>query len=393
MIRRYFYHVYWFLVVGGLVMISAFNAIVDPGWQFNITQIKGFNYFKDTEYSSIISRQHQIRFLRPSFLIFGSSRVAAGISTDHPIFTEFLQPNGFFKFNISSPNIKQIRTAMEFTVSIAPVKKLIIGLDFFMFNAYHDNGVFKEQSPPPLISINAVKDSLHTIEYQQKKSLRSEEPPEQLYEHFSIIERYYMSPGSEWFPRPYYQFDFVDHEQQYSTWNDFRSILEIARRNDIKVYFYISPIHARLCESLDAVGLYQQWENWKRNLVLILAQDKMANKHAEPFPLWDFSGYNSITTEMIPSKGSPKNMKYYRESSHFKVAVGDLVLNRIFNLNLVAGNIPEDFGSLLSADNIEAHLIRVRQDREKFRQDYSEDYAEIVQMAKKIKVNGRQWQK
>ena len=66
-------------------------------------------------------------------------------------------------------------------------------------------------------------------------------------------------------------------------------------------------------------------------------------------PVWDFSGYNSITTESIDDR-----MEYYIDNSHYSLKAGDLVLNRIVSFQ--TEKVPRDFGVLVNQDNIEPHL-------------------------------------
>ena len=104
------------------------------------------------------------------------------------------------------------------------------------------------------------------------------------------------------------------------------------------------------------------WEKWKFEIVRI--NEVEAKRHGkEPFPIWDFSGFNSVTTETIPPiNDSESQMQWYWESSHYKRELGDLVLDRVFNYNNLSRNVPDDFGVLLSLDNIASHLSKVRSD-------------------------------
>ncbi|MCU0846301.1 MAG: hypothetical protein MUD12_00255 [Spirochaetes bacterium] len=63
---------------------------------------------------------------------------------------------------------------------------------------------------------------------------------------------------------------------------------------------------------------------------------------------YDFSGLNSITTNNI----------YYYETSHYRNMVGDMMLARIFNLKSI--NVPADFGFYVTADNIDAHIRKLK---------------------------------
>lgn len=65
---------------------------------------------------------------------------------------------------------------------------------------------------------------------------------------------------------------------------------------------------------------------------------------AEVLPYWDFSGYNSITTD---------NKNYY-EHSHYRENVSKLIAARIFNDTTIA--VPNDFGKHVHLENIKRHL-------------------------------------
>ncbi len=64
---------------------------------------------------------------------------------------------------------------------------------------------------------------------------------------------------------------------------------------------------------------------------------------------YDFSGINSITQD-------PFN---YYNPSHFRVPIGDMMLARIFNNNSVP--VPADFGVLVTAATVDAHLQKLRE--------------------------------
>jgi hypothetical protein len=92
--------------------------------------------------------------------------------------------------------------------------------------------------------------------------------------------------------------------------------------------------------------LWSAFEDWKRQVVKIT-------------PIWDFSGYNSITSEPISD-----DMQNYLESSHYQEHIGNLVLNRMLNHEI--NKVPGDFGTLVTVENIEPQLAKIRAGREKW---------------------------
>jgi hypothetical protein len=78
---------------------------------------------------------------------------------------------------------------------------------------------------------------------------------------------------------------------------------------------------------------------------------------AEISPFWDFTGYNSITTD---------DRNYY-EWSHYRVTVVKYILARVFNDPSV--DVPDDFGVFVTQDNIEAHLEKLRENIVSYRKN------------------------
>jgi hypothetical protein len=88
--------------------------------------------------------------------------------------------------------------------------------------------------------------------------------------------------------------------------------------------------------------------------------------------LWDFSGYNSVTTEPVATP-----MQYYWDSSHFTERVGGWILTRVMG-GTETGQIPADFGVSLTDENVEAHLAAVRADRDSYVRMHPQEAAELA---------------
>ena len=159
----------------------------------------------------------------------------------------------------------------------------------------------------------------------------------------------------------------------------FKNVLDTYSRKKVKVILFISPIHARQMEALDALGLYECFENWKRDLVD--AVDDVRKKRDVDIILWDFSGYNSVTTEDIPDSKATQ-MQWYWESSHFKKALGDLVLSRMLHFESHQ-KVPDDFGVPIHSGNIEAHLAEIRRGKDIYFKEHPEEVEDVRLLAEK----------
>jgi hypothetical protein len=121
----------------------------------------------------------------------------------------------------------------------------------------------------------------------------------------------------------------------------------------------INPVHAVQLETLRIAGLWPTFEQWKRDVV------GLAEKGPGPaIPVWDFTGYEGPPAEPVPPDDDrASRMKWFFECSHFTEALGDRVLSRVL-LPAERGTEDDSFGARLESGSLEAHLDRIRQDRE-----------------------------
>ena len=113
---------------------------------------------------------------------------------------------------------------------------------------------------------------------------------------------------------------------------DLKDLVQFARENHIQLKFFIVPFY--VTKYLDAGP--DEMDRFKRELAALS-------------DFWDFSGFNSITT----------NRYYYYETWHFRNLVGDMILSRMSGEK--NKDVPEDFGIFVTAQSIEQHLQQLRQ--------------------------------
>ena len=180
---------------------------------------------------------------------------------------------------------------------------------------------------------------------------------------------------SAWW-QPISEFAKVDFSKDSETVQFYRKTLMIAHRENIDLQMILSPAHAYLNEVLATVGLWDTSEQWKRMLVRV--NEEEATKAGRPaFPIWDFSGYNSITTEYVPARRDESaEMEAYWDPMHYKRAVGDMMLDVVFGRP--AADRPENFGVRLTSENIESHLEQVRAARSHYRSTHGDEIARLL---------------
>lgn len=363
--RRYFY-IWLFSALFSAVVLSSISLLVDPYGLYGYFLRTGFNQQKEGVRSKIrFVKALELPLRRPQTVIMGSSRVHDAMNPEHPLLQEYPP---VYNLGVDMNRIHETLLLLRHATENSNIKRVVIGLDLFMFNSlvtknpdFDENLIgrqvgFIDYIVPTVFSSVAVQDSWATIQTSRRQMQRREFLPNGFRpQAFFSLKNY---PAAHYYtnwvfltPRPQSTIYYSKIVLNETVFSDFNSILELCGQRGIDVRLYINPAHAHLDgEGIRAVGKWDVFEDWKRRITTI------ADKHN--VPLWDFSGYNSVTTEKVESP-----MKYYWDSSHFNELVSDWIVKRIFHKD---EGVPDDFGVLLNPQNIERHLASVRGDRDNY---------------------------
>jgi hypothetical protein len=390
---RYFYSLLISLVVS-LLLVAGFNRVVNPYGIFTGPEIAALNRDKpETLTRQRMSKAYQVAYRKPEAIILGTSRAIA-LNPEHPHWASLRRYN----LALTSSSIYEQWRYLQHAQAINPLREVVIGMDYFMFN--HRTGKnFREArlAVKPdgraqwnlagyeindlmagLLSLSAFRSSLATIEQQGKVHDPVEEKRERIIAKgghwglFTDMERdLFQTYASASVQRSYGEIGSYDEP------GCMRKIIRLAQQSNIRLTLFISPSHARMWEVWRIVGLSKTLESWKQ--VLVEANEDEAKRAGKaPFPLWDFSGYNSVTTERLPTHDEVEQLMFgYWEGSHYSEAVGVMILDRLFDNGAAGEKLPGDFGVALSSQNIAAHLLQEQQAGERYRHDYA---AEIKAM-------------
>ena len=363
---KYFNLIYLSFILVSMLGVGLFNYIIDPYGIFNqfyLTKLNDIKPKKDD--NDRLFKAVDIINLRPTTVIIGSSRTKQGIRTDHAAFSG--QQN-VYNLALNGANIYELKRYLEHAIyNQQNLKTVMLGLDFFMFNRWSENQpgfveyrlekkqIAYQDIINVLFSIDALQSSQQTI---SQSIIENEEQSDNL-RGFQIRKdadngqtKWRFESSIELSYEFYEKYDLSQQNLDY-----FREIVSLCQNNNIELLLFISPSHATQWESIAALGKWETFEQWKRELVKITS-------------LWDFSDYNNITSEPIKDV-----MENYADSSHYRENVGNLILNRIYNQNI--DQIPDNFGILITEDNIESHLANIRQRRQVWQQNNPEE-AELV---------------
>lgn len=386
------------------VLIVLINYTINPYSIFNsylaqqLTINKPF-YSTHTR----MGKAYIVRKLKPKSIILGASRAETGLNPEHPGFKN----KPVYNLSLAGANIYETYRYFQHMNNLTKLVQIVLSIDFFQFNAnkavtpdflesrlsisYKGSqvGYPLQEVVSVLSSIDGLVASIETI-FKQNNSrqiILNNGQQNHTANKMKIVKQgghrnAFLQSEEDYikyiyFPKPAKKFDFSSVETGTDSFLIFRLLIEECYRKDIDTKILISPSHARQWETLAASGLWDKWEFWKKELVRL--NEEAAVKYGrKPFALWDFSGYNTYTTESVPPIGDTRTeMKWYWESSHYRSELGDIVLDRIFNVSRPERTVADDFGVLLTAESLNRHLLKIRSTREKYRLSHLNDVAEI----------------
>lgn len=328
-----------------LAAVGIINYVVDP-----------FGIFRYGTGRRDLSRQYigpNMHFIKTRYiaqnpkkfdcLIFGSSRVR-GI--DGRQMRDAVCYNMFYSDGLPRDHLDNLRYLLS---KEARPKLVLVGLDEFSYKrdpADHF-GYYGRHPYPPVVQQNTYLFYLkYLIRYSSRskkafKAFLSKKKPFP-YDHFEsgllltpdIDTAIEADPakhtGDPKFKRPL----ISKGDRIMETLDEVRKLVSLLETHDVKWVVFINPIHQTTYLATDL----QQHLLFEKELSKIT-------------DFYDFSGLNSVTT----------NNYYYHETSHYRMNVGQFMLARMFGWSTV--RVPDDFGVLVTPDNIEKHLTELRRQR------------------------------
>jgi hypothetical protein len=295
-------------------------------------------------------------------------------------------------------------------------KQILIGLDFISFNIFTQlSDDFKESYMVvsregrrqdnfltdlvvTLFSLSAIKASQKKFFYRGKGTHHSngtefsEEVDSKSRNNRSIMMwSATMFVSKLLMPPPTHRFCLDDGvSADYSGLQYLSKILKTAKESEADIRLFIQPTHVYLLEVLNILGMMKSYEKWRHQLVdLVEVINKQYSEKPE-LSLWDFSGYNSVNVDKVPSLEEPNSsMDWYYDSGHFKKSLGDLIQDRVFGYNDKKRDVPIDFGVQINSKNIDLYHRAQRNKQTQYMLAHQEDIKElagkVALISKKIK--------
>ena len=392
------------------------NFVVDPFGMYRLVDRKGFNAYKPAvDHRVRLVKAYDVRRLRPQAIILGTSRSHVGLRPSHDGWDPVAKP--VYNLAFDGATTKEMYLYLLHAHAMRPLRQVVLGLDTYHATlapatARPDFDAHSLDSPsgralPSLIradlkvltSLDTLRASLATVRSQSDREpqwfardgqrlgevffRRAGEHFEQLgprgyFEEIDRLEVGFKREGQSAANAPGVGRTAQPATGAGATSLDYiRRIVAFCRAQGVDLRIFIAPEHAHQLEITAAIGEWATLEKAKRALVELLAEDAARHSGAPSIPLWDFSGYSSVTTEALPESGSRAEMEFYWDSSHFKDIVGDFVLDRLFGLSHPRRPVPADFGVPLTPATVEPALARLRAAQLVYRRSHPQDVAWI----------------
>ena len=413
-----------------LLCIIGINWLINPLVLFNSPLIQGINQYKtESFFAQQLIKPHHIKNQKPRSLILGSSRAGSAFDPTHSALDQSLHP-----YNVAIPGASPyiLMRMFQHAQANAKIESVILSVDFFMFNRLKPrtnpgfDHIFearldrsKDNAPVftlpqylrdntvSLISWYSLGSSKTTFEKQKKLANHSIGGIIQydsgfwnhvihgrkLYKNiFAHTTKGYLTKN--WFPNKDHLFELDTMPHKYLSddrlANEYQGpyfhltkLLTLLYQSNIKTTIVILPTHVYLLEALSAAHLWNDFEQWKRDLITITEQTGNALNH-KPYTIWDFNDYNTISQESVPTtKVKAGRMRWFSDPAHPNKAAGDIIIDHIYHQDLSSSkqhNHLTAFGAIISSDTIESHLTMIAQQQLMFR----EENPDIFNNAKKV---------
>ncbi|MFA5322793.1 MAG: hypothetical protein WC373_08980 [Smithella sp.] len=282
-----------------------------------------------------------------SFL-FGSSRT--GLINVGKINSDNFY-NMSYNGGIPSEHLMIIKTFLKKGIKI---KLVVIGLDEFSFSRTHfENEKLLLRQMHPYITGKSLAGifSLYYFRMPQlfeladlKDKLLSNEKYKFILDKngtnlgWMNIEKEIITSGKPSYTDKNITYDPFKYNEMISAdvFSQIKELISLSKKHDFRLIFFINPVRG------------PEYLNYALNIIPI------KEKLAVITDFYDFSGFNSVTTDNIN----------YLDNSHYRYFVGDFIIERIFNIKNIP--IPDDFGVLVTKNNINKHIKMQKQELGKF---------------------------
>ena len=320
-----------------LSSVALINIVVDPFYIFQTPFLKIQAQINDRYAKIEFLKKRKERF---NSYIMGSSRM---FLTHPDVIEKYLSMAKFYNLaTIFATMYEHLLHVKYFIKSGYPVKHLYIGLDMditFTTKMHDDKDSLLKLHPDvsnknPIdfywsyLSIFPKGDTKRKlrVNYDKKAHWKYE------IETDGALALEPETEGTRVFSEKEINIDIIRIKNEHLRENleALRELVALCKQVDINLILFITPYNKLLMDHF-----------------AIEDHIRFLRELSEIAGFWDFSGYNSVTTDN----------RNYLDHSHYNPSVSRLIAARIFNDQTVT--VPSDFGVWVTKKNIDSHLERV----------------------------------
>ncbi len=395
------------LLVSTLAVVAGcalFNAVIDPYGLFRWIDRTGFNEIKPRAVQrSVAFKYRAIDFISPNTVLLGNSRAEMGWDPGHLPEARF---GKVVNAGLPGTGLAAMIPVADHAWARSRPAILLIGVEFF---DCLEDGQPPAPHPPAVvpwasadagswslallgafasetISLDATLDSLQTLAAQRNP-------------YAANLRRDGFQPGRDYVgmqaiegPRKLFLQRDIEYArarmngpkairyangQLSECFASLDQLIGLAQRRGQAVYLATYPYHARLLELIADAGLWQAYEEWKKEITDLVAARRRTGLDVS---LRDFGAYHRYAIEPISAPvGKASASDWYWESGHFRPSLGARMLD------VMLGKRPPEglFGVELSPAMIATHLGEVRKSRAAFIADQPAAASEMRSIARR----------
>jgi hypothetical protein len=328
---------------------------------------------------------------QPDVLILGNSRADVGLDPGN----SRLSALGAQAYNLAVPGQSIVDQTRAFVslVERSRVRVVLVGLDFqdFIINArpvatgdrwdaLDPESLRLREQAKALLTTAATRDSILTLRLPHQRyprTLRADGFNPML-DYVGVAERSgyavmfaqrlgetaAMYAGAKLGLFPAGENDSVEFAA-------LRRLLRAARRHDVRVVLTTYPYHAQYLVLFRELGLWPEFERWKRLLVQTIERESMHAPDSPTAELWDFAAFSPYASLPIARYAKDGAGQWYWEAGHFKKELGDLMLNEMFP-PAVPDGIGPTIGTPLTSRNLDSWCADQRISADRFMRENSD---------------------
>ncbi|MEI8389697.1 MAG: hypothetical protein WCG23_07400 [bacterium] len=284
-----------------------------------------------------ISKLFTAKIKKYDTLFIGSSRTDFALDPKHYY---NLTKKKALNLGIGGSDISESKIILQKLIKTHPnLKTIILEVDYFGFNSTHkinsnekiDSYISLNDFFKLFLSYDSIKKSISTINYNFKT------PNKFIYDYNGLRIK---TPEHNSYNLALAEINGVltknkNYSLDISRLQNLQEIKRLCKQNNIKLIVFVSPLNFAEIHGINLTGNFNKYLNWRKEISKITS-------------FYDFSMGNYITYEPLKP-----HMRYYFDSHHYTIEVGQKILDKILNKSNIESN--DNFGVIITMNNIDKY--------------------------------------